>query len=59
MEGERRFIETTFRLHGGKGDETRKFTKAAKSSSILITEGTRVRREEQGNFQNRKFMKML
>jgi len=42
-----------------RGDETRKFSKAAKSSSILITEGTRVGREEQGNFQNRKFMKML
>jgi len=38
-----------FRLHGKKGDETRKFIKAAKSSSILITEGTRVGRDEHGN----------
>lgn len=38
-----------FRLHGGKGDETRKFIRAAKSSSILITEGTRVGRDEHGN----------
>ncbi|HII60949.1 MBL fold metallo-hydrolase [Pyrococcus horikoshii] len=38
-----------FRLHGRKGDETRKFIKAAKSSSILITEGTRVGRDEHGN----------
>lgn len=38
-----------FRLHGKNGDETKKFIKAAKSASVLITEGTRVGREEHEN----------
>ena len=38
-----------FRLHGKNGDETRKFIKEAKNVSILITEGTRVGREEHEN----------
>jgi ribonuclease J len=35
-----------FRLHGKNGDSTREFVKKAKDASILITEGTRVSREE-------------
>jgi len=38
-----------FRLHGKNGNETRKFIKEAKNTSILITEGTRVNRDEQGD----------
>ncbi|NJE60377.1 ribonuclease J [Thermococcus sp. 21S7] len=38
-----------FRLHGKNGNETRKFIKVAKSASVLITEGTRVGREEHEN----------
>ncbi|CAB50472.1 MBL fold metallo-hydrolase [Pyrococcus abyssi] len=34
-----------FRLHGKNGNLTRKFIKAAKNASILITEGTRVSRK--------------
>ena len=37
------------RLHGKKGDETRKFVKEAKNVPALITEGTRVSREEDIN----------
>ncbi|WP_175059860.1 ribonuclease J [Thermococcus sp. 2319x1] len=33
-----------FRLHGGSGELTRKFIKAGKNASVLITEGTRVSR---------------
>ena len=38
-----------FRLHGKKGHESRKFIKAARSASVLITEGTRVSREDDVN----------
>ncbi|WP_232462895.1 MBL fold metallo-hydrolase RNA specificity domain-containing protein [Thermococcus sp. P6] len=38
-----------FRLHGKKGKETEAFIRAARNSSVLITEGTRVGREEHGN----------
>jgi len=43
-----------FRLHGKNGDETEKFIKAAKSASVLITEGTRVGREEHENVSERE-----
>jgi ribonuclease J len=43
-----------FRLHGKNGDETRKFIKEAKNVSILITEGTRVGREEHENVSERE-----
>jgi ribonuclease J len=35
-----------FRLHGQNGEKTRKFIREAKNASILITEGTRVSRDE-------------
>ena len=38
-----------FRLHGKNCEETRKFIKEAKNASVLITEGTRVGREEHEN----------
>ncbi|WP_457752294.1 MBL fold metallo-hydrolase RNA specificity domain-containing protein [Thermococcus sp.] len=38
-----------FRLHGKNGNHTRKFVKAARSASVLITEGTRVGRDEDIN----------
>lgn len=43
-----------FRLHGKNCDETRKFIKEAKNVSILITEGTRVGREEHENVSERE-----
>ena len=43
-----------FRLHGKNGDETKKFIKAAKNASVLITEGTRVGREEHENVSERE-----
>ncbi len=38
-----------FRLHGKNGNETKKFIREAGNVSILITEGTRVGREEHEN----------
>jgi ribonuclease J len=35
-----------FRLHGKNGESTREFVKKAKDASVLITEGTRVSRDE-------------
>jgi ribonuclease J len=35
-----------FRLHGKNGDLTREFVRKAKDASVLITEGTRVSRED-------------
>ena len=43
-----------FRLHGKNGDETRKFIREAKNASVLITEGTRVGREEHENVSERE-----
>jgi ribonuclease J len=38
-----------FRTHGKKAEDTKRFLKKAKEADILITEGTRVSREEQAN----------
>jgi len=38
-----------FRLHGKNGDSTREFVRQAKEASVLITEGTRVSREDSVN----------
>ncbi|MCA6214505.1 ribonuclease J [Thermococcus bergensis] len=46
-----------FRLHGKNGDKTRKFIKEAKNVSILITEGTRVGREEHENVSEEEVYK--
>ena len=43
-----------FRLHGKNGDETRKFIREAKNASVLITEGTRVGRDEHENVSERE-----
>ena len=43
-----------FRFHGGNADATKEFIKAAKRASILITEGTRVGRDEEGNVSERE-----
>ncbi len=42
------------RLHGKKGDETRKFIKEARNASTLIIEGTRAGREEDINVSERE-----
>lgn len=46
-----------FRLHGKNGDKTRRFIKEAKNSSIFITEGTRVGREEHENVSEEEVYK--
>jgi len=38
-----------FRLHGKNAQKTDQFVKAAKNASVLITEGTRIGREEESN----------
>ncbi|MCD6372702.1 MAG: ribonuclease J, partial [Thermococcus sp.] len=48
-----RFIKAA-KLHGNHADSTQRFIKAAKSASILITEGTRVGRDEEGNVSEKE-----
>ncbi|MCA6214585.1 MULTISPECIES: MBL fold metallo-hydrolase [Thermococcus] len=43
-----------FRLHGKNGEESKKFVKAAKSASVLITEGTRAGRGHDENVSEKE-----
>ncbi|KUH34010.1 MBL fold metallo-hydrolase [Thermococcus celericrescens] len=46
-----------FRLHGKNRGESRKFVKAARSASVLITEGTRAGREDDENVSEEEVYK--